>query len=183
MRHSTLSQHDAAQREDVAGPSPIASRAGSATSQRSAFSTHSHAGGHISFAADVTEGLASREVGPDPAHSLITTATPCSAESIAIGSHPDSDARATCSSIARASSLVIQYAYLRHRCWSKAMMPHTVLPRLISLVLCLPKVHDGDVRASNGPASHEARQAVADFAEAAASLRGPVRRAPVVRES
>ena len=68
VRHSTLSQHEAAAaavtREDVAtaAPSPVASRAGSATSQRSAFSTHSHGGGHISFAATVTERASQREV-------------------------------------------------------------------------------------------------------------------------
>ena len=62
VRHSTLSQHDAPAREDAAGPSPVASRAGSATSQRSAFSTHSHGGGHISFAANVVNRLAPSEV-------------------------------------------------------------------------------------------------------------------------
>ena len=76
MRHSTLSQHNvaaaaaAAAREVVgtaaAVPSPVASRAGSATSQRSCISTHSHGGGHISFAATVTERASLREVGREP---------------------------------------------------------------------------------------------------------------------
>jgi len=75
-RHSTLSQHNvaavaaAAAREVTAAtaavPSPVASRAGSATSQRSCISTHSHGGGHISFAATVPERASQREVRRDP---------------------------------------------------------------------------------------------------------------------
>ncbi len=74
VRHSTLSQHNvaaaaaAAAREVVgtAAASPVASRAGSATSQRSCISTHSHGGGHITFAATVTERTSLREVRRQP---------------------------------------------------------------------------------------------------------------------